>query len=217
MVFFSSSSSSSWLDFLQEDLWRRLSTATAVKGLVWSGLEWLLRLSGSSSCAVSLWGWLCESSKRWRWLGGWCSDRQQQVSTTGGGQCGRYWGPWGSFSNVSLVPLCHSSQWRVHHRGLSWAGNSPPPFWGHALPIIAVASAKWPLCWWFLPDQRPQHWRRSYSHECWGWCRDNAEGCAQGVIDGGGRLPMTQNKPGFWKQFINFPLFESKSLLSFCC
>ena len=38
------------------------------------------------------------------------------------------------------APLCHSSQWRVHHTGLSWAGNGHP-FWRHALPIIAVTSA----------------------------------------------------------------------------
>ena len=35
----------------------------------------------------------------------------------------------------------------------------PPPFWSHALAIVAVTSATWPLCWWFLPDQGP--------HELW--------------------------------------------------
>ena len=68
---------------------------------------------------------------------------------------------------------------------------TPTPFWKHALPSVAVASATWPLCLWFLPDQGPQHWRRSYSSEYREWCRDSADGSAQGIVDGGGRLPMT--------------------------
>ena len=38
-----------------------------------------------------------------------------------------------------------------------------PLFWTHALLIVDVTSATWPLRWWFLPDQVPHHWRRSGS------------------------------------------------------
>ena len=92
-----------------------------------SGLVWLLRLPGSSSSGVSPGGWLCGNPQRQP--GGWSiarPDGQQQVSTTGGGQCGKYRrSSWESLWKVSLVPLCHGSQWRVHHTGLSWAGAAP--------------------------------------------------------------------------------------------
>ena len=85
----------------------------------------------------------------------------------------------------------------------------PSPFWRHTLPIVAVTSATWPLCWWFLPDQGPQHWRRSYSSECWGWCRDSADGSAQGVVDGGSRLPMTQSHTaGWWVRRLDRALLQ---------
>ena len=93
--------------------------------------------------------------------------------------------------------LCHGSQWRVHHTELSWAGAGPP-FWRHALLSFAVTSATWPLCWWFQPDQGPQHWRSSYSRQCWGWCKDSADGSAEGSIDSGGRLTMTQSHTAGW-------------------
>ena len=151
-----------------------------------SGLVWLLRLPGSSFCGFSPWSWLCRSPQRWRRSGGRCDarpDGQQQVSTTGGGQRGRYRGSsWWSFLNVSLVPICHGSQWRVYNAGLSLAGDAFLSFWRHALPRIPVTSATWPLYWWFLPDQGPQHWRRSYSSERWGWCRDIADGSAHRSI-----------------------------------
>ena len=35
-------------------------------------------------------------------------------------------------------------------------------------------------CWW-----------HSYSSECWGRCGDSADGSAQGVTGGSGRLPIT--------------------------
>ena len=62
----------------------------------------------------------------------------------------------GVFKTFLWCPFCYGSQWRVHHTGLSWAEDGPP-FWRHTLPIVAVSSATWPLCWWFLPDQGPQH------------------------------------------------------------
>ena len=68
----------------------------------------------------------------------------------------------------------------------------PSPFWRHALPIVAVTSLTWPLCWWFLPDQGPQHWRCSYSSECLGWWGDSTDRSAQGFANGGGRLPIQQ-------------------------
>ena len=95
------------------------------------------------------------------------------------------------------MPLCHSSQPRVHHTRLSWAGNGLP-FWRYALLSVAVTSATWPQCWGFLPDQGPQHWRHSSSSECWGWCKDSSNGSAQGIVDGGSRLPITQSHPAGW-------------------
>ena len=73
-----------------------------------------------------------------------------------------------------------------------------PPFWRHVLPSVAVTSATYLLCWWFLPAQGHQHWRYSYPSECCGWCGDNADGSTQGVVDGGGRLPMTQSHTAGW-------------------
>ena len=108
-----------------------------------SSLVWLLRLPRFSSCGVSPSGWPCGSLQRWRWPGGRCASRpddQQQVSTTSGGQYGRYRGSWESLYDVSLVPLGHSGQWRVHHTRISWAGDSPL-FWRHAQPSIVVNSA----------------------------------------------------------------------------
>ena len=71
----------------------------------------------------------------------------------------------------------------------------PLPFLRHTLPSVAVTSA---TCWWFLTDQGLQQWWRSYFSECWGWCGDSADGSAQGVVDGGGRFPMTQSRTGGW-------------------
>ena len=99
---------SSWLDFVNEDLWRRLSTSTAImlmadkadagqknqaaataaKGLGWYGCSGSLDLPPAAFLPEV-------GSQRWRWPGGRCGARrgsQQQVSTTGGGQCGRYRG-----------------------------------------------------------------------------------------------------------------------------
>ena len=99
------------------------------------------------------------------------------------------------------MPLCYGCQGKVHHTGLSWSGDAhthsedmPCP----ALPIVAVTSVTWPLCWWFLPDQGSQHWRRNYFGECRGWCGDSVGGSAQGIVDGGGRLPMTQSRTARW-------------------
>ena len=78
-------------------------------------------------------------------------------------------------------------------------GRRCPTFLRHALPIVAIILATWPLWLWFLPD----HWRRSHSCEYWGWCGDSADESAQGVVDGSGRLPMTQSHTaGCWvRQF----------------
>ena len=133
---------------------------------VWFGLVWLLTLPGSYSCGFSPRGWPNRSPQSWRPCGrcGTRPDGQQQVSNTGGGQCGRHrWSFLGSPYNVSLMPLCHGGQWRVQHTGLSWADDGPS-FWRQALRSFAVTSATC-LCWWFLPDQGFQRWGRSYTSE----------------------------------------------------
>ena len=104
-------------------MWDRQIQLQQLQLDIWSGMA--AEAPGSSSCSVSPWGLPSRSPWRCRQPGGHCSarpDSKQRVSTTGGGQCGRYRGSsWGSLYNVSLVPFCHAGQWRVYHSGLSCA------------------------------------------------------------------------------------------------
>ena len=151
--------------FTNEDLWRRLSVdcrnaygwlgrcGTGKSGCSdcskRSGLVWLLRLPGSSSGGVSPWGWLSRVFK-----GGDNLVDGTAPGLTVSSKCqplveGLLEGVFKTFLWRPSVSVA-SGEFAIQ----GYIGEAmPSSFWRHALPIITVTSATWPLCRWFVPDQ----------------------------------------------------------------
>ena len=177
----------------------KLATGAARKCQVWGLVLWWHSSYFSLACPQ---GQLSKRSWRKRPTDELCVAKPvgwQQGLTTGEGWCGRLLEISSKSLCISfLVLLCHGGQWKVCHKGRSWAGEDGLPSWRRALPNIGEPFVAWPQCW-IPPHVRGlQCWWRSHSNGSWGWCRGSAGESALGVEGGADRWPTTLSRTGGW-------------------